>query len=84
MIHESNLSLTRPITTLRYGMRTVKVELPPEPDISGSCVREGDTAVLTMRWSVFNFSLVFTENPEGNSYYLNTAILRQGCQMAIA
>ena len=57
-------------------MRTVEVELPPEPDISGSCVREGDTAVLTMRWSVFNFSLVFTENPEGNSYYLNRAILR--------
>ena len=57
-------------------MRTVKIELPPEPDISGSCVRDGDTAVLTMRWSVFNFSLVFTENPEGNSYYLNRAILR--------
>ena len=29
-----------------------------------------------MSWSVFNFSLVFTENPEGNSYYLNTAILK--------
>ena len=58
-------------------MRTVQLELPPEPDVSGSCVREGDTAVLTMRWSVFNFSLVFTSNPEGNSYYLNKAILRQ-------
>ena len=44
--------------------------------ISGSCVRDGDTAVLTMRWNVFNFSLVFTQNPEGNSYYLNKAILR--------
>ena len=59
-----------------HGIRTVRVELPPEPEISGSCVREGDTAVLTMRWSVFNFSLVYTENPEGNSYYLNTCILK--------
>ena len=59
-----------------HGIRTVRVELPPEPEISGSCVRDGDTAVLTMRWSVFNFSLVYTENPEGNSYYLNTCILK--------
>ena len=62
--------------TLRYGVQTVTVQLPQEPKISGSCVREGDTAVLTMRWSVFNFSLIFTENPEGNSYYLNKAILK--------
>lgn len=54
----------------------MEANLPPEPEISGSCVREGDTAVLTMRWSVYNFSLVFTENPEGNSYYLNKAILK--------
>ena len=59
-------------------MRVVKAELDPEPSISGSCVRDGDTAVLTMRWNVFNFSLVFTQNPEGNSYYLNKAILRHG------
>jgi len=62
--------------TLRHGVQTVKVDLPKEPEVSGSCVRDGDTAVLTMSWSVFNFSLVFTENPEGNSYYLNTAILK--------
>ena len=62
--------------THTHGIKTAQVELPPEPEISGSCVREGDTAVITMRWSVFNFSLVYTENPEGNSYYLNTAILR--------
>ena len=62
--------------THTHGIRTVRIELPPEPDISGSCVRDGDTAVLTMRWSVFNFSLIYTENPEGNSYYLNTAVLR--------
>lgn len=62
--------------THTHGIQSVRVELPPEPDISGSCVREGDTAVLTMRWSVFNFSLIYTENPEGNSYYLNTAVLR--------
>ena len=62
--------------TLRYGVQTANVDLPMNPDVSGSCVREGDTAVLTMRWSVFNFSLVFTENPEGNSYYLNQAILK--------
>ncbi len=62
--------------TLRYGVRTVKVELPVSPEVGGSCVREGDTAVLTLRWSVFNFSLVFTKNPEGNSYYLNKALLK--------
>ncbi|XP_059087532.1 uncharacterized protein LOC131883940 [Tigriopus californicus] len=62
--------------TLRYGVQTVTVQLPKEPEISGSCVREGDTAVLTMHWSVFNFSMIFTENPEGNSYYLNRAILK--------
>lgn len=62
--------------THTHGIRTVQVELPTEPDISGSCVREGDTAVLTMRWSAFNFSLIYTENPEGNSYYLNTAIIK--------
>merc|ERR1712223_2294643 len=62
--------------TLRHGVQTVRVDLPKEPEVSGSCVRDGDTAVLTMSWSVFNFSLVFTENPEGNSYYLNTAILK--------
>ena len=62
--------------TLRHGIQKVQVELPKEPKVSGSCVRDGDTAVLTMTWSVFNFSLVFTENPEGNSYYLNTAILK--------
>ena len=54
----------------------MQVELIKEPEVSGSCVRDGDTAVLTMTWSVFNFSLIFTENPEGNSYYLNTAVLR--------
>lgn len=56
--------------------QNVQVKLPKEPEISGSCVRDGDTAVLTMRWGVFNFSLVWTENPEGNSYYLNKAILK--------
>lgn len=61
--------------TLRHGKQVATVHLPKEPDVSGSCVRDGDTAVLTMTWSVFNFSLVFTENPEGNSYYLNTAVL---------
>lgn len=62
--------------TLRYGVQTVTVKLPKEPEISGSCVREGDTAVLTMHWSVFNFSMIFTQNPEGNSYYLNKALLK--------
>ena len=62
--------------TLRHGIQKVRVDLPKEPTVTGSCVRDGDTAVLTMTWSVFNFSLVFTENPEGNSYYLNTAILK--------
>lgn len=36
--------------TLRYGLQTVTVELPKDPEISGSCVRDGDTAVLTMRY----------------------------------
>ena len=54
-----------------------------DPEVSGSCVRDGDTAVLTMTWSVFNFSLIFTENPEGNSYYLNTAILKYNQSLSI-
>ena len=36
-----------------------------------------------MTWSVFNFSLIFTENPEGNSYYLNTAILKYNQSLGI-
>ena len=60
--------------SVRHGRLSVSEVLPAEPDhIHGSCIRgEGDTAVLTMRWSVFNFSLVYTQNPEGNSYYLNS------------
>ena len=57
--------------------------MPKEPEVSGSCVRDGDTAVLTMSWSVFNFSLVFTQNPEGNSYYLNTAILKYNQSLSL-
>ena len=54
----------------------LQVELIKEPEVSGSCVRDGDKAVLTMTWSVFNFSMIFTENPEGNSYYLDTVVLK--------
>ena len=62
--------------SVRHGIRTVSVDLPSEPSVGGSCIRgEGDTAVLTMHWSVFNFSLVYTQNPEGNSYYLNSGEL---------
>jgi hypothetical protein len=43
--------------------------------LTGSCVRDGITAILNFHWSVFKFSLIFDENPEGNSYYLNTAKL---------
>ena len=64
--------------SVRHGIRTVSVDLPSEPSVGGSCIRgEGDTAVLTMHWSVFNFSLVYTQNPEGNSYYLNSGELVQ-------
>ena len=76
ILAQTECTFTLDYRTLRYGVKTVKVGLPKEPEISGSCVREGDTAVLTMRWSVFNFSLVYTKNPEGNSYYLNKAILK--------
>ena len=64
--------------SVRHGRLSVSEVLPAEPDhIHGSCIRgEGDTAVLTMRWSVFNFSLVYTQNPEGNSYYLNSGEIR--------
>ncbi len=68
--------VSAPINDHASDTQTVKIILPKNPEISGSCVRKGDTAVLTMHWSVFNFSLVFTENPEGNSYYLNKAILK--------
>jgi hypothetical protein len=43
--------------------------------LTGNCVRTGITAILNFHWSVFKFSLVFDENPEGNSYYLNKAVL---------
>ena len=46
-----------------------------EPMLTGRCVLDGITAVLNFHWSVFKFSLVFDENPEGNSYYLNKAVL---------
>ena len=39
------------------------------------CVHTGITAILNFHWSVFKFSLVFDENPEGNSYYMNKAVL---------
>ena len=62
-------------TTRRHGTRTVRVKLPRKKKIGGSCVKDGDTAVLSMFWTGFNFSLVYTKNPEGNSYYLNKALL---------
>ena len=46
-----------------------------EPMLTGSCVRTGITAILNFHWSVFKFSLIFDENPEGNSYYMNKAVL---------
>jgi hypothetical protein len=50
--------------------------MPDEPSISGNCVERGDTAILTLSWSPgFNFSLIYTKNVEGNSYYLNKARL---------
>ena len=39
------------------------------------CVREGDTAVLSLLWDVFNFTLVWTETAERDMYYLNRAVL---------
>jgi hypothetical protein len=44
--------------------------------LTGTCVHTGITAILNFHWSVFKFSLVFNENPEGNSYYLNKAKYR--------
>ena len=41
----------------------------------GRCVLEGDTAVLSLLWDVFNFTLVWTETAERDMYYLNRAIL---------
>jgi hypothetical protein len=43
--------------------------------LTGTCVHTGITAILNFHWSVFKFSLVFNENPEGNSYYLHKAVL---------
>lgn len=43
--------------------------------LTGTCVHTGITAILNFHWSVFKFSLVFDENPEGNSYYMNKAVL---------
>ena len=62
-------------TTRRHGTKTAKIMLPRNPEIGGSCVKDGDSAVLSMLWAGFNFSLVYTKNPEGNSYYLNKALL---------
>ena len=53
----------------------IRFTISDEPMLTGSCVHTGITAILNFHWSVFKFSLVFDENPEGNSYYLNKAVL---------
>ena len=36
---------------------------------------ETETSIIFIFWSGFNFTIEFTKNPEGNSYYMNRAIL---------
>ncbi|XP_040565314.1 uncharacterized protein [Lepeophtheirus salmonis] len=61
--------------TQRRGVQMKIVEMPVSPNITGSCIMTGDSSMISMLWSVYNFSLIFTKNPEGNSYYLNRASL---------
>ena len=58
-----------------YLLQSLLVFATDEPMLTGSCVRTGITAILNFHWSVFKFSLIFDENPEGNSYYMNKAVL---------
>jgi len=43
--------------------------------VNGTCALETETAKMFVFWPGFNFTLVFTKNPEGNSYYLNRAVV---------
>ena len=70
--------------SVRHGIRTVSVDLPAEPSVGGSCIRgEGDTAVLTMHWSVFNFSLVYTQNPEAEEVRRRVVVVCCGRRVVI-
>merc|ERR1719410_2249240 len=53
------------------------VELPSRPDnVNGTCVMETEMAKIFMFWSGYNFTLEFIKNPEGNSYYMNRALIQ--------
>ena len=55
----------------------VVVDLPVNPDrVNGTCVSEKEVAKIFVFWSGYNFTLEFIKNPEGNSFYLNRAILQ--------
>ena len=56
---------------------SVTTELPLVPDnINGTCIMETEVAKIFMFWSGYNFTLEFIKNPEGNSFYMNRAILQ--------
>lgn len=53
------------------------VDLPTRPDsVNGTCVMETEKAKISMFWSGYNFTLEFIKNPEGNSYYMNRALIQ--------
>ena len=56
---------------------TKSVDLPSRPDnVNGTCVMETEVAKIFMFWSGYNFTLEFIKNPEGNSYYMNRALIQ--------
>lgn len=59
------------------GVESKVVDLPRIPDrVNGTCVKETEVAKMFVFWSGYNFTLEFIKNPEGNSFYLNRAILQ--------
>ena len=58
------------------GNSYVMPNKPSQPDkVNGTCALETETSMIFIFWSGFNFTIEFTKNPEGNSYYMNRAIL---------
>ena len=65
----------RPPSPVQVDTKTV--DLPAVPDsVNGTCILETEKAKIFIFWSGYNFTLEFIKNPEGNSYYMNRALLQ--------
>merc|ERR1711892_1270665 len=61
---------TRSPSPVNVGSKTYDMPLNPEK-VNGTCALLTENSRIFIFWSGFNF----TKNPEGNSYYMNRAIL---------